>query len=56
MAYAMVTLSKSAAYPNGNPDGIFWSMVICFGCAAASTMTYYLTGRWKKKALTRVAG
>ncbi|MDR3210105.1 MAG: MATE family efflux transporter [Oscillospiraceae bacterium] len=53
MAYAMVTLSKSALYPSGNPDGIFWSMVICFTIAAAACLTYYLTGRWKKKAVVR---
>jgi Na+-driven multidrug efflux pump len=54
MAYLMVNASKNAAYPGGNPDGIFWSMVICFAVAGFSCLGYYLTGRWKRKALVRV--
>lgn len=54
MAYIMVHYSKSPAYPGGNPDGIFWSMVICFAVAGFSCLGYYLTGRWKNKALVRV--
>jgi putative MATE family efflux protein len=53
MAYLMVHFSKSAAYPGGNPDGIFWSMVICFALAGAACLVYYHTGRWKRKALVR---
>jgi Na+-driven multidrug efflux pump len=53
MAYLMVTLTKSTLYPSGNPDGIFWSMVVCFTIAAAACLTYYASGRWKKKALVR---
>lgn len=54
MAYLMVNLSKSSQYPGGNPDGIFLSMVICFGLACAASVVYYKTGRWRKKALVRM--
>jgi putative MATE family efflux protein len=55
MAYLMVRLSKSAEYPAGNPDGIFWSMVICFGIAAALSVLYYKSGRWKRKVLVKLS-
>jgi putative MATE family efflux protein len=54
MAYVMVRMSKSAEYPMGNPAGVYWSMLICFSLVAAACGVYYATGRWRKKALTRV--
>ncbi|MDR0937159.1 MAG: MATE family efflux transporter [Oscillospiraceae bacterium] len=53
MAYIMVLSTKSAEYPGGNPDGIFWSMVICFGLCAAMCAVYYRSGKWKDKAVVR---
>lgn len=54
MAYLMVNMSKSPQYPGGNPDGIFISMVVCFGLACAASVVYYRTGRWKNKTLVRI--
>ncbi|MDR2359888.1 MAG: MATE family efflux transporter [Oscillospiraceae bacterium] len=51
VAYIWVMNDKSAMFPNGGPDGVFWSMVIGFSVAAALCMIYYLSGRWKRKAV-----
>jgi putative MATE family efflux protein len=54
MAYMMVRLPKATAeFPAGDPAGVYWSMLICFSLVAGACYVYYLTGKWKKKALTR---
>jgi putative MATE family efflux protein len=53
MAYIFVHFSKSPEQPGGSPDGIFWSMVICFSIVAAMCVIYYLSGRWKRNILVR---
>ncbi|MDR2420693.1 MAG: MATE family efflux transporter [Oscillospiraceae bacterium] len=49
----MVNLSKSAEYPNGAPSMIFLSMIIAFGLNVAATCVYFLTGKWKTKAIVK---
>ena len=55
MAYIWVSMGRNELNPGGNWSGIYWSMVICTGIAASLCMLYYLSGRWKKFALTRKA-
>jgi putative MATE family efflux protein len=52
MAWLWVTQSGDQSM-GGNASGIYWSMVICFGIAAALSLGYYLSGRWKRKILVR---
>ena len=53
MAYIMVRSRPSDIFPAGNPSGVYWSMLICYSIVASACFVYYLTGRWKKLALTR---
>ena len=53
MAYFLVRRFPTEVFPAGNPSGVYWSMLICYSLVAASCFVYYLTGRWKKSALTR---
>jgi hypothetical protein len=47
--------SETISYNSGNPDGIYWSMVICFGIAAALLAGYYASGRWKKSIVVKLS-
>ena len=55
MAYIMVRSFPSETFPAGNPSGVFWSMLVCYSLVAAACFIYYLTGRWKTKAVTKAA-
>ncbi len=49
LAYIMVYLSRSEAYPIGNQDMIFWSLIIAWGIGAAMSIFFYRFGNWRKK-------
>jgi len=51
MAYIWVTLGRNELNPGGDPAGIYWSMVICTGIAAAMCIGYYISGSWKRRAV-----
>ncbi len=50
LAYGLVYLTRSAAYPNGRSEMIFVSLLISWLLGGAMTLIMYLAGRWKKKA------
>jgi Na+-driven multidrug efflux pump len=55
LAYLWAHLTKSPAYPNGDPTCLYGSLLIawCSGCAL--TTLFYIKGKWRKrtkKALT----
>ena len=54
MAYLWVRFGGSAASDGGNFSGIYWSMVICTFIAGAMSMSYYLSGRWKRRLVVRL--
>lgn len=53
-AYIWAYFTRSAEWPTGSPDSIYASMVIAWIAGAVITISYYCTGRWKKKALVPV--
>ena len=53
MAYFLVRRFPSETFPAGNPSGVYISMLVCYSLVASACFVYYLTGRWKKFALTK---
>lgn len=51
----MVNSSKSAEYPGGRPEMIYYSMLIAFGLNVIVTSIYFSTGKWKNKSVIRRA-
>lgn len=49
MAYLMVHLSKSEAYPKGREEMLFLSLVLAWISGAVLTSIFYKIGKWKKK-------
>jgi len=54
LAYLIAYLMRSAAWPNGNPDAIFISLLIAWVFNATVTGLIYHFGRWRKRVETRV--
>ena len=53
LVYVWVRLSRSAKWPNGNPDSIYASMAIVGTVGAIMTFLYFRTGRWKSKGVIK---
>ncbi len=51
LAYGLVYLTKSDAYPQGRQECIFISLLVSWVLGAVITSIMYKVGRWKKKAL-----
>ena len=50
LAYWFASLSRSAQWPAGNPDSLYWSLLIAWVSGAAVTAWLYSRGRWRKRA------
>ncbi|WP_024867143.1 MATE family efflux transporter [Butyrivibrio sp. FCS014] len=48
-ATIMVYLSRSEAYPIGNRDMIYWSLLIAWAIGAAMSIFFYKFGKWRQK-------
>lgn len=53
LAYIIAYLTRSQAYPAGNPNSIFWSLLAAVVSGAVVTMIYYRLGRWRSKSIVR---
>lgn len=53
LAYLWAHLTKSEVYPAGNPDSLYYSMMIAWVVGAILTYLYYRTGKWRAKVLVR---
>jgi len=51
LAYLLVHLSKSAAWPHGNPEALQYSLLIAWISGAVITTIAYKMGSWRKKAV-----
>lgn len=49
VAYLMAYFTRSAALPNGNPESIFYSLMISWTIGALITIFFYRRGNWRKK-------
>lgn len=51
VAYGLVYLTKSEAYPNGRAECLFISLLAAWILGAILTSIFYARGKWKKEAL-----
>ena len=51
LAYGLVYLTKSAAYPQGRQECIFVSLLIAWIIGAVLTTIFYKNGKWRDKAI-----
>ncbi len=51
LAYIIAALTKTAEWPNGNPDALFFSLLISWIIGAALNYTWYKLGKWKTKSI-----
>jgi putative MATE family efflux protein len=49
----LINSSKSAEYPGGRPEMIFYSMLTAFGLNVLISCIYFSTGKWKTKSVVR---
>jgi len=54
-AYILAHLSRTAALPAGNPDSLFWSLLISWVSGAVLTAIFFKKGSWRKKGITSKA-
>lgn len=52
-AYLLAFLTRSEAWPNGSPDALYISLLVCWCVGAAVTYLWYRRGTWKSKSLIR---
>ena len=52
LAYALVHFTKSEALPNGAPEGVFVSLLICWLLLTVLVVIAYRKGKWKDKAIS----
>ena len=50
LAYWFASLSRSAQWPAGNPDSLYWSLLISWVSACLITAAFYRWGKWRKRA------
>lgn len=53
LAYVIAYFTRSQAYPAGNPDSIFWSLLAAMFGNAVITLIYFRKGRWRNKSIVR---
>jgi hypothetical protein len=49
----LINLSKSAEYPGGKPEMVFFSMLTAFGLNLTVNCIYFSTGKWKTKSVVK---
>jgi Na+-driven multidrug efflux pump len=49
----VLSISKSAEYPGGRPEMIFYSMLVAFGLNVVVSSIYFSTGKWKTKSVVK---
>lgn len=49
LAYLLAFLTRSEAWPKGNPEAIFASLLISWLCGMAMTVVTYRRGKWRGK-------
>ena len=49
LAYLWAYLSRSEAYPAGNPACLFGSLLVAWLAACLLTVIFYLRGKWRKR-------
>lgn len=53
LAYTLASLTRSAAYPNGAPASIFFSLLTSWVMNGVANYFWYRRGNWKKKSLVK---
>lgn len=53
VAYIMAALTRSAEWPNGSPDSLYFSLLITWCVGALLNYLWYRRGTWKDKAIVR---
>lgn len=53
LAYILAGLTKSAAYPNGRPEAIFYSHLTAWVLGGICNYLWYRRGNWKTKSLVK---
>ena len=51
LAYLIAAMTKSEAWPNGNPDALYFSLLISWVLGAILNYIWYRRGNWKSKRL-----
>lgn len=51
LAYLLAAMTKSEAWPNGNPDALFFSLLFSWVLGAILNFAWYRRGNWKKKSI-----
>lgn len=51
LAYLWAWLTRSATYPQGSPDAVFFSLLLSWVAGSVGTYLWYRRGTWKTKAL-----
>lgn len=55
VAYIWANLSRSAQWPNGSPDSLYFSLMISWVLGAVFTFLWYRRGQWRNKSVIRRA-
>ena len=50
LAYLLAWLTRSPAWPNGDPSCLYWSLLIAWLSGAVITSLFYWKGKWRKRA------
>ncbi|MDL2206425.1 MATE family efflux transporter [Eubacteriales bacterium OttesenSCG-928-N13] len=56
LAYLLAYLWRTPEWPNGTPDALYVSLLICWMMGAVFTYLWYRRGTWKEKSLIRRPG
>lgn len=51
LAYLIAAMTKTEAWPNGNPDALYISLLVSWLLGALLTYIWYRRGNWKRKSL-----
>ena len=49
VAYGLAYLTRSADYPNGRPEALFFSLLTAWSLGSIISLVVFKTGRWKRK-------
>ena len=50
MAYLLAYLTRCAEWPNGRPEALWGSLLLCWTLGAILSFIFYRRGKWKRKA------
>ncbi len=54
LAYLLAWLTRSALWPNGNPDAIYFSLLSAWVFNMSMTVLIFKYGKWRKRAENRL--